>query len=540
MNVLGPLCVASNGVTLYAVASSGSGDEETIILAQSNGAPTSLADLAWTTIATAPQKTLSTVPGNVMDGQVSCFVSSKGVFTLLSASTKPPELNHIYKFPAGFQYNPATKIWIRINVSSTTGGRSLEAVPLFNTGLHTMVEAHEKWALPASSGSLGQYAGANNNLFVTSYNVSTGTVYINIENPTVDGVLSASPLVWTLNIRGTCGLMGSNFKTVVRQNMYFLFCGDSRRTSFSWTTYDRNQTLTHKLDKLARTTAHGFLPLGPAGGPATWAFMYDTLGVYGVTLSGPEVGKWQTVPYKFNVTGAPGPGSDSGGGKGNGVLSTGALAGIIGGVVVVLGVAVFALWRKKKASPRSVPKEQPHNEPPHPYPMRHQKDEPYPEPAPKPPVPMVQPPFMSLDTKYYPPPESVLGKASYWSPHTSSSHTLSSGYPSMSPLTVTSTLADSEMNSSITNRPHRNASLPSTKPQFPQPNSALPSNQRAPQIYPKVGAPQEYGRPQERPPRSQARRAPSQAHTPPQMYPAVAAPQYYGEAIRTYPPPPLA
>ncbi|KAG0016476.1 hypothetical protein BGZ81_011167, partial [Podila clonocystis] len=56
-----------------------------------------------------------------MDKQVICFVSSKGVFTLLSVSTKPPELNDIYKIPAGFQCNPATKIWIRINVSSDYG-----------------------------------------------------------------------------------------------------------------------------------------------------------------------------------------------------------------------------------------------------------------------------------------------------------------------------------------------------------------------------------------------------------------------------------
>ncbi|KAF9323015.1 hypothetical protein BG006_001848 [Podila minutissima] len=320
-NVLGPLCVASNGVTLYVVASSGSGDNETIILAQSNGAPTSLANLSWTIIATTPQKTLSTPPGLAMDGQVGCFVSSQGVFTLLSVSTKPPEYNEILNSPAGFQYNPATKIWISVDVSSDYGWRVVgrdalfevekdgssalihafktnrnsetTSTAVFNTGLHTMVEGHATRALPASSGSLGQYAATSYNLFVTSYNVSRGTVYVNVENPALNGSLAAYPepsLLTTLNVKNVCDLKDSNFKTVVRRATYYLFCGNSDRTSFRWFTYDGNQSLTHSLDKLARTTAYGFLPLGPAGGAVTWAFMYDTLGVYGVTLMGPEVG----------------------------------------------------------------------------------------------------------------------------------------------------------------------------------------------------------------------------------------------------------
>lgn len=39
----------------------------------------------------------------------------------------------------------------------------------------------------------------------------------------------------------------------------------------------------------AKSTSFGFLPLGPAGSPATWAFIYDVLGVYGVTLTGPQL-----------------------------------------------------------------------------------------------------------------------------------------------------------------------------------------------------------------------------------------------------------
>ncbi|KAG0352659.1 hypothetical protein BG005_007931 [Podila minutissima] len=296
---------------------------------------------------------------------------------------------------------------------------------------------------------------------------------------------------------------------------------------------------------MARTTAYRFLPLGPAGGAATWAFMYDTLGDYGVTLTGPDVGAWQTVPYKFNVTGAPGPESGSGGEMRNGGLSTGSLAGIIGGVVLVLGVAVFALCRhRKRASPKPIQEQKPYREPAHPYPMKHQKDDPYSELDP---TPMVQAPFMPLDTKYYPPPESAAsGQTSYRPSHTAHSpHLLSFEYPSLSPQSVINTLTDSETNSTISNSPYHNSSLPSTNPQYSQPNSAPPISQRAPQTYPTAGAPQEYRKPQGRPPRSQTRppcsrvrRTPSQIHLPPQMYPAVAAPQYYGEPSRGYPLPP--
>ncbi|KAG0352660.1 hypothetical protein BG005_007932 [Podila minutissima] len=213
------------------------------------GAPTSLADLSWKTIATTPQKTLSTPPGSAMDGQVSCSVSSQGVFTLLSVSTKPPEYNEIFNHPAGFQYNPVTKIWIRVDVSldyrwrvagrdalfevERDGSSALihafktnaetTSTAVFNAGLHTMVEGYATRALPASSGSLGQYAANIYNLFVTSYNVSTGNVYVYTENPALNGSLSTKPapsFLTTLDVRNVCDLVGSNFKTVVRRGTF--------------------------------------------------------------------------------------------------------------------------------------------------------------------------------------------------------------------------------------------------------------------------------------------------------------------------------
>ncbi|KAG0010405.1 hypothetical protein BGZ81_002788, partial [Podila clonocystis] len=50
---------------------------------------------------------------------------------------------------------------------------------------------------------------------------------------------------------------------------------------------------------------------GLAESPATWSFLYDTGGVYRVTLTGPTAGEWRTVNYKFNISG-PIPNSRSG------------------------------------------------------------------------------------------------------------------------------------------------------------------------------------------------------------------------------------
>lgn len=105
-----------------------------------------------------------------------------------------------------------------------------------------------------------------------------------------------------------------------------------------------------------------------------------------MTLTGLQAGQEQKASYQFNISGTiPNPGSvtrpdipgvgdgpktDSGltGGSGGerSNLSTGALVGIIGGVVVVLGVAMFALWRRKRTSSKPARLEQqPHKELPH-------------------------------------------------------------------------------------------------------------------------------------------------------------------------------
>ena|SRR5690349_395482 len=118
--------------------------------------------------------------------------------------------------------------------------------------------------------------------------------------------------------------------------------------------------------------------------------MYDVFGPVSITFTGPNAGEWRDAKYRFNITGpipkpkpasakrfspigseidseagtnifsrAVGGGMESHGGieadgLGSGGLSTGALAGIVGSAVVVFGVAVFAVWRRRKTQPKQV------------------------------------------------------------------------------------------------------------------------------------------------------------------------------------------
>ncbi|KAF9211108.1 hypothetical protein BGZ59_008508 [Podila verticillata] len=579
--ILGPTCVASNGNTLYAFATSGTGATATITLAQSNTAPSSLANLSWKTIATASQNDLNTVQGYAFVGQVDCVVDDNGVFTVISQATHPVgNPNPLLTVPSGLQYNPATKTWTNINTSPnykwnigtgsalfevTSGGTSTlmqiygtstvdqtSTVAVYDPTTHTLVERNGTW--PTSGGSSpSAYAEYNNNMYALSYNFLTNATTLSIGAITPDGAPPVSPKTVNVNIGGTCIVYGSlNIKTIVRENLYYLFCGDTKQTTFSWFTYDGTTFSAPTTARVAVANTAGFLPLGPAGSLATWAFLYDVQGIYGVTLTGAQAGTWQTVPYKFNVTGASGSGSGSGSGGGGisgggggvggdnsgsgglGGLSTGTLAGIIAGAVVVLFVIGCTIWRKKKnsAKPALVAQEPPQLQSLY---LAHQlNQEADPENKLTPTPAMVQGPFgapqqQHYPTKYYQSPYSEapasVTQTSFQSPHTdmsvstqtnlqapytiytpptiiSAPHTLpmsSPGNPSTiwSPQSFTNTLTDSDMDSSTiaASSPYYTGSISYGNPQLyaQEQSHAVNLDPRAPQLYPTATAPQDYG-----------------------------------------------
>lgn len=245
----GPYCVASNGNTLYAVASSGGTADETVILAKSNTAPSSLAALSWTAVASTSQNTLNTVPGSAMDKSVVCHVDSQGVFTLLTINSQLPGKSIEFNKPAGYQYNPATNAWTNI-IMPAEYKWNLDAGALFEVGVgssSTLMHIHSYGDSPkdssfiavyspstrrmavsstpwVSKGDPSRFAADNGSAYITSYDVGTNTINLNIGAITASGAPPASPKVVTLNVTN-CDGMSRSFKTAVREGMYYIYCG---------------------------------------------------------------------------------------------------------------------------------------------------------------------------------------------------------------------------------------------------------------------------------------------------------------------------
>ncbi|KAG0068619.1 hypothetical protein BGZ89_004412 [Linnemannia elongata] len=266
-------------------------------------------------------------------------------------------------------------------------------IAVYNPKTHIMTEGTKPWV---TNGSAVLYTAANDAIYVTSYDFTTGAVYLNIGTVSANGAPPVSTKVVPLNV-GKCMPYGQGVQTVLREGLYYLFCGDSDLVTFRWFTYDGIKQSASSLPTNAWRSAKGFLPLGRAGKPATWAFMYDSSTLISITLTGPKAGEWRDAKYKFNITGpipepkpasakrfspigseigsesgtnifsrAVGGGMESHGGieadgLGSGGLSTGALAGIVGSAVMVFGVAApgqailvdFRLPQSQSVSTRS-------------------------------------------------------------------------------------------------------------------------------------------------------------------------------------------
>lgn len=270
MSLLGPTCVASNGNTLYAFVNTGYSDTAAITLAVSNTAPASLANLSWKVISTVPQKNLNTIGGFAMVGQVDCVVDDKGVFTVMSFSTKPANSdNPLLTKPAGLQYSPATNTWINIDSSAdykwaistgsalfeVTSGATSALMQIYGTGVttttssvavydpstQTMVQRNATWA---ANGTPVQYAASGTNVYTLAYNIGlTSNTTLTIAAVTPDGAPPTSPKTVALALGDTCMVYSSiSLKSVVRENLYYLFCGvrkkpereDDKKSHATW------------------------------------------------------------------------------------------------------------------------------------------------------------------------------------------------------------------------------------------------------------------------------------------------------------------
>ncbi|KAF9425205.1 hypothetical protein BGZ94_007744 [Podila epigama] len=553
------------------MTTTGFGDNQQVVLAQSNKAPGSLADLTWTVVAATPQKNLYYLQGLVISNNFVCHIDDQGVFTILSTVGKTTQDDAtLVTVPRGYRYDTVSKTWSNIDMSPDykwkfIGGSALFSVTptsgagtgstlfhvydtsvtantitaaVYDPSSRTMVERSETWSIPAASGEPVQFAASNDNrLYVISKHFLQNKNYLTILPITPNGAAPTPLTSLSIDVAPACDMSFSTPKAAVREKVFYAYCSDAGKTRFSFFTYDGTKMSTEvNVTKATVSQFAGFLPIGPQGSPATWAFLYGTNGIYGVTLTGPQAGDWQTVPYKFNMTGDGGRGDNGGGGRGgsgiwnsglddnnNDGLSTGAIAGIVAGAVALALILFFCIRRRrhnKKIQKASQVMQE--TFPPYApsYPQQYiqqqqQQQHGFDLNAKHDPVSTVQQgPFLpqqqQYSTTYYQPhnmtaitpqaPQTLL--SSHLSPHTSTISSPANTYVS-SPQSYSDSstvVASSPSLNSTSYPPFKNSNNPqqydpSHLPQNPSVFYSTPMSHdpRAPQQYPAPAAPQDHG-----------------------------------------------
>ncbi|KAG0263059.1 hypothetical protein BG011_009352 [Mortierella polycephala] len=368
-----PDCITSDGASLYAISrinQGGYAGVETIVLAKSNANALSILDLTWNVVSTVPQSNHYILTGVASIGSFNCYVDPKGVFTILAGSSKSSPGDQTRNRSRGYQYNPADGgKWSNVDVTDdykwgivTNGGMfsmpigesqvlmhayrtgiTVDTITLamFNTANMTFVEQNRTWALPDASGTPYYIVAGNNSLYAVSNKLSRNN-FLNILplNPTAN----PPPLTSVKAIPATipCEVAtGYRARMWVSGSTYYLFCADQDRRS--WLITSDGNTIAPAIN--VNTTIRdpeAFFPLGPEGGPPTWAFLSSDVDTFGLTLSGSNAGSWQEAPYKFTVVGLPGSNSGSGGGgSGGSGGSAGGSSGLSTTGTVAIGISAF-------------------------------------------------------------------------------------------------------------------------------------------------------------------------------------------------------
>ncbi|KAF9911630.1 hypothetical protein EC991_002748 [Linnemannia zychae] len=298
-----PNCVTSDGTTFYGheVYTFTSGrDERTIVIAKSNSNPASFNDVTWTIVATANEADLGYLSGMNIMKTILCNVDKQGVFTIIASTTKKSP-SDAENFPqGGYQYTP--------NADGSSGGSWSKI---------TMTEPYP-WS-GIGRASLTNIPGLNGGKDVVAHVFS----HSNIEDTVSVAILD--PVSKSFAIK-------SNWTLSSPSNVNYLVSTDGKKNS--------------AVVKTAYAKDYKDLyPIGPPGGEAVWAMMTNFSDYSGVVLSGANAGMFQSIPKKMTLDGLPGNGDiwddktgSGGGGDGGGIgnLSTGAIAGIIAGVLICI------------------------------------------------------------------------------------------------------------------------------------------------------------------------------------------------------------
>jgi hypothetical protein len=118
VSTLDPNCITSNGPTLYAHVVINVGNNQNIVLLQSNAIPSSLTDVSWSVVSTISQNKLYILQGLASIKSFICHVDNQGVFTILSSSSKSFAADQAPTQPRGYQYDPANGgAWSNVDVT---------------------------------------------------------------------------------------------------------------------------------------------------------------------------------------------------------------------------------------------------------------------------------------------------------------------------------------------------------------------------------------------------------------------------------------
>ncbi|KAF9185408.1 hypothetical protein BGZ51_001058 [Haplosporangium sp. Z 767] len=273
---------------------------------------------------------------------------------------------------------------------------------MFNAASMTFEQQNRTWALPDASGTPYHFVAGNNNLYALS-NAMIRNSFLNILplNPTA----SPPPLtsVKAIPVTIPCQIStGNRVRMWVSGSTYYLFCAVSWKSQLDVLDIHNPSVAPTIIGKLSRAnvdkdaycdsfilqqdsdrrywliTSDGntvapaistnatfgepeayltldpeaFFPLGPEGGPPTWAFVSRGVDTFGLILSGSNAGSWQEAPYKLTVAGLPSSdsGSDGGGSRGSTggtrlLPTAGIIATILSTFIVLSIIGSFLLKR---------------------------------------------------------------------------------------------------------------------------------------------------------------------------------------------------
>ncbi|KAK3807613.1 MAG: hypothetical protein J3Q66DRAFT_82157 [Benniella sp.] len=402
MGILSPNCIASNERSIYGISvessyAQGADPTQRVVLIKSNDNLSSLADIRWNIVSTIQAGAVYNISSPISP---ICKVDEKGVFTYV-------DLN-IFKTPGsppatgGIQYSPAHPAnagststgpggwknidtggpypWdvqsqdeVAFNVPDAAGNNVLTymwsigsaAVQFGYLDSATMqLQAGPQWKFPQTmSIKRKNYFSKTLVLYVTEGFLSTipGVLTIPFDSPMIAPAPPANLTGYRMRYNETkdpltTGFFSDTFYSILRRYDSVGIPTDALTlVSFTDPTapkFIRELNLTEPINNFGDTRGLIWIVIGGHGGAPVLGFNYrmdskNTSHLSAVYLDGPNIGKWESVPWKINVsepfgiytyppprrTGPPSESSSS--------PSTGLIVGCVVGGLAVIGVAVF-------------------------------------------------------------------------------------------------------------------------------------------------------------------------------------------------------